>query len=262
MTELATRADVGSLLREWRQRRRLSQLDLSCSADVSTRHLSFVETGRARPSRDIVLHLAAHLDVPLRARNELLLAAGYAPAYGERPLQDPQMTPVREAVELVLAGYRPHPALAVDRAWDLVAANASVAVLTAGVAADLLEPPVNVLRLSLHPEGMAPRIRNLAQWRGHVLHRLAREAQLTASAGLRALHAELVALPGGLEPAPPGAIAVPLRLRHGDLELSFLSTVTVFGTAVDITAAELSVEAFLPADPATARAVQAFPVAP
>jgi transcriptional regulator with XRE-family HTH domain len=258
MTELAARPDVGSLLREWRQRRRLSQLDLSCEADVSTRHLSFLETGRAKPSREMVLHLAEQLEVPLRARNEMLLAAGFAPAYGERPLQDAQMTPVREAVELVLDGYRPHPALAVDRGWNLVAANASVAVLTAGVAEHLLRPPTNVLRLSLHPDGMAPRIRNLAQWRAHVLHRLAREAHLTGDAGLTALHAELLAMPGGRDPAPPAAIAVPLRLRHGEAVLSFLSTVTVFGTAVDITAAELSIEAFLPADAATARAVQAF----
>ncbi len=259
MTELETRGDVGSLLREWRQRRRLSQLDLSCEAEVSTRHLSFLETGRAMPSRKMILHLAEQLDVPLRARNEMLLAAGFAPAYGERALQDPQMTPVREAVERVLASYQPYPALAVDRAWNLVAANQSVALLTAGIAAELLQPPANVLRLSLHPEGMAPRIRNLAQWRAHVLHRLAREAQLTADAGLIALHAELATLPGGIDPAPPNAIAVPLRLRQGDTELTFLSTVTVFGTAVDITAAELSLEAFLPADPTTARAVQAFP---
>ena len=258
MTELARRADVGSLLREWRQRRRLSQLDLSCEAEVSTRHLSFLETGRAKPSREMILHLAEQLDVPLRARNEMLLAAGFAPAYGERVLQDPQMAPVREAVALVLDGYRPHPALAVDREWNLVAANASVGLLTAGVAAELLQPPANVLRLSLHPDGMAPRIGNLAQWRAHVLHRLAREAHLTADPGLSALHAELSALPGGIDPAPPNAIAVPLRIRHGDGELTFLSTVTVFGTAVDITAAELSIEAFLPADPATARAMQAF----
>lgn len=256
MTELAGRADVGSLIRDWRQRRRLSQLDLSCEAGVSTRHLSFLETGRARPSREMILHLAERLDVPLRARNEMLLAAGFAPAYGERTLQDPHMTPVREAVALVLDGYQPYPALAVDRGWNLVAANAGVGLLIAGVAPELLRPPVNVLRLSLHPDGMAPRIGNLAQWRGHVLHRLAREAQLTADPRPSALHAELSALPGGIDPAPPDAIAVPLRIRHGDAELTFLSTVTVFGTAVDITAAELSIEAFLPADPPTARAMQ------
>jgi transcriptional regulator with XRE-family HTH domain len=258
MADLASRADVGSLLREWRQRRRLSQLDLSCEAEVSTRHLSFLETGRAKPSREMVLHLAEQLDVPLRARNEMLLAAGFAPAYGERTLQDPQMTSVREAVALVLDRYQPHPALAVDRGWNLVAANASIDLLTAGVVAELLQPPVNVLRLSLHPDGMAPRIGNLAQWRAHVLHRLAREAHLTADPGLSALHAELSALPGGIDPTPPDAIAVPLRIQHGDAQLTFLSTVTVFGTAVDITAAELSIEAFLPADPLTARAMQAF----
>jgi len=258
VTELAAPAHVGVLLRDWRRRRRLSQLELSCEAGVSTRHLSFLETGRARPSRDMVLHLAEQLDVPLRARNQLLLAAGFAPAYGERTLQDPQMTPMREALDLVLAGYQPHPALAVDRGSNLVAANPSSGLLIAGAAAALLQPPVNVLRLSLHPDGLAPRIVNLAQWRAHVLSRLAREADLTGDPGLSALHVELSGLPGGSDPAPPHAIAVPLRLRHNDTELSFLSTVTTFGTAVDITAAELSIEAFLPADPQTALAVRAW----
>lgn len=258
MTGLAAGADVGALLRDWRQRRRLSQLDLSCEAGVSTRHLSFLETGRARPSRDMVLHLAEQLEVPLRARNEMLLAAGFAPAYTERALQDPLMAPVRDAIDLVLAGYEPHPALVVDRAWTLVAANRSVDLLTAGVAAELLEPPVNVLRLSLHPDGMAPRIVNLAQWRTHVLHRLAREAGMTGDAGLASLHAELAALPGGSDTSAPHAIAVPLRILHGGSELTFLSTVTTFGTAVDITAAEISIEAFLPADPHTAQVVRAI----
>ena len=166
------------------------------------------------------------------------------------------MSPVRKAIDLVLAAHEPHPVVVVDRNWQLVAANRSVPVLTAGSAAELLEPPVNVLRLSLHPEGMAPRIVNLAQWRSHVLHRLAREVAVTADPGLAELHRELSSLPGGWDPAPPDGIAVPLRLRHEDIELAFLSTVTTFGTAIDITAAELSIEAFLPADQRTAEALR------
>ncbi|WP_243737685.1 helix-turn-helix domain-containing protein [Blastococcus xanthinilyticus] len=249
---------VGELLRGWRQRRRLSQLELAGGAGVSARHLSFLETGRARPSRDMVLHLAEQLDVPLRERNELLTAAGFAPAYARRGLDEPDMRTVRAALDLVLAAYEPFPAVVVDRAWDLVAANRAVPVLTAGVAPHLLEPPANVLRLSLHPDGMAPRILDLPQWRRHVLHRLAREADLTGDPGLGALHRELLALPGGLaRTPPPNGIAVPLRVRSGDAVLSFLSTVTTFGTAVDLTAAELSIEAFLPADAATGEAVRA-----
>jgi transcriptional regulator with XRE-family HTH domain len=259
VTELVTRPPVGVLLRDWRVRRRLSQLDLSCRTGVSTRHLSFLETGRARPSREMVLQLADELEVPLRARNDLLLSAGFAPAYAERPLEAPEMSPVRHAVDLVLAAYEPNPVVVVDRGWHLVAANRSVPVLTAGAATELLEPPVNVLRLSLHPDGMAPRIVNLAQWRTHVLHRLSREAALTADAGLADLHRELAAMPGGRDESLPDGIAVPLRVRHEDGELAFLSTVTTFGTAVDITAAELSVEAFLPADEHTARTLQCLP---
>jgi transcriptional regulator with XRE-family HTH domain len=262
VTEIATRPPVGAMLRNWRVRRRLSQLDLSSRTGVSTRHLSFLETGRARPSRDMVLHLAEELDVPLRARNHLLLAAGFAPAYAERPLQDPDMSPVREAVDLVLAAHEPHPVVVVDRRWQLVTANRSVSLLTAGCAPGLLEPPVNVLRLSLHPTGMAPRILNLAQWRSHVLHRLAREVAATADPWLAELHRELSALPGGRDPTPANGVAVPLRLRHGDSELAFLSTVTTFGTAVDITAAELSIEAFLPADAHTADVLRSLGAGP
>nr|WP_204332267.1 helix-turn-helix transcriptional regulator [Geodermatophilus sabuli] len=246
------------MLRTWRQRRRLSQLDLSCQAGVSTRHLSFLETGRARPTREMLLRLAEELEIPLRARNELLLSAGFAPAYAERPLDDPAMAPVREALDLVLAGYEPHPAVVIDRTWHLVAANRSVALLLDGAAEWLLRPPVNVLRLSLHPEGMAPRIANLTQWRTHVLHRLGREAAGTGDPGLAALHRELAALPGGRGGSPADGIVVPLRIRHGDGELAFLSTVTTFGTAVDVTAAELSIEAFLPADRHTAAVLRAL----
>ena len=258
MSPAATLSEVGGLLRDWRQRRRLSQLDLASEAGVSTRHLSFVETGRASPSREMVLHLAEHLEVPLRERNQLLLAAGYAPVYGRRPLDDPDMSAVRAAVDLVLAAYEPFPAVVIDRAWNLVAGNRSIPLLTDGVADRLLAPPANVLRVSLHPDGLAPRIANLPQWRAHVLHRLAREAHLTADPGLGALHRELVALPGGTDRSPPNGIAVPLRLRSGNGVLSFLSTVTTFGTAVDLTAAELSIEAFLPADAATGEALRAL----
>jgi transcriptional regulator with XRE-family HTH domain len=239
-------------------RRRLSQLELASDAGVSARHVSFLETGRSRPSREMVLHLAEQLEVPLRERNDLLLAAGFAPLYERRGLEDTDMSAVRRAIELVLAAYEPYPALVVDRSWQLVAGNRSVALLTDGVGAQLLAPPVNVLRLSLHPEGLAPRIVNLPQWRRHVLHRLDREADLTGDPRLRALHGELSALPGGTDRTPPDGIAVPLRVRAGDAVLSFLSTVTTFGTAVDLTAAELTIEAFLPADTETADALRAL----
>lgn len=250
------RAGFGALLRQWRQRRRVSQLDLALAADVSARHVSFLETGRSRPSREMVLRLAERLDVPLRDRNPLLLAAGFAPSYPQRAFEDPAMSPVRDAVAAILAGYEPYPALAVDRGWNLVAANAGVALLIAPAAPELLAPPVNVLRLSLHPDGMAGRIVNLAQWRHHVLGRLAREAAASADDGLAELHRELAGYPGGSEAGgPEQSVAVPLRLRVDGRELSFLSTVTTFGTALDITAAELSIEAFLPADRATAAAL-------
>ncbi len=247
---------IGDLVRQWRQRRRLSQLALALEAEVSTRHLSFVETGRSRPSSELVLRLAEHLDLPLRERNHLLTAAGYAPVYAEHALDTPPLAAVRAAVRQVLTAHEPYPALVVDRGWHLVDANASLALFTAGIAPDLLAPPANVLRFSLHPDGLAPRILNLPEWRRHVLHRLAREAHLTGDPELAALHRELAALPGGTDRTPRNGIAVPLRVRAGDDVLSFLSTVTTFGTAVDITAAELSIEAFLPADRATAEAMR------
>jgi transcriptional regulator with XRE-family HTH domain len=186
---------VGELLRDWRKHRRLSQFELALAAGVSSRHLSFVETGRSRPSADMVLHLAEHLDVPLRERNQLLLAAGYAPVFGQRVLDAPELGPVREAIDQLLRGHEPYPALVVDGRWGLVAANTPLQRLTAGVAEHLLQPPVNVLRLSLHPEGVAPRIVNLQQWRRHLLERLAREALATGDPALRALHEELAAYP-------------------------------------------------------------------
>jgi transcriptional regulator with XRE-family HTH domain len=246
---------VGTLLRDWRQRRRLSQLDLALEAGISTRHLSFVETGRAKPSPEMVVHLAEQLQVPLRERNQLLLAAGYAPRYGARSLEDPEMAPIRDALGRVLAGHEPYPAIAVDRGWNLVASNAALGPLLKGAAPQLLQPPVNCMRLALHPDGLAPRILNLGEWRAHLLHRLEREIALTGDAELQELHAELLAYPGDEDHSGvvPGEIMVELHLATDDGdELSFFSTVTTFGTAIDITAAELSIEAFFPADARTA----------
>lgn len=247
---------VGAMLRDWRQRRRLSQMDLALEAGVSTRHLSFVETGRSRPSAEMVLHLAERLEVPLRERNRLLLAAGYAPEFEARSLDHPELAPIRGALGHVLAGHEPYPAIAVDRGWNLVASNSALGPLLDGVAPELLQPPVNCMRLSLHPDGLAPRIRNLAEWRGHLLHRLERQAGLTADPELRELRAELEAYPapeGDFVPSQSDDVMVKLRLSTLDgNELSFFSTVTTFGTAVDITVSELSIEAFFPADGVTA----------
>ncbi len=252
---------IGGLLREWRGRRRLSQLDLALATDISARHLSFVETGRSRPSAEMVLRLAEQLDVPLRERNELLLAAGYAPAYGSRDLDEPVMDCVRDTLQRLLEAHEPYPALAVDRHWGMVAANRMVDLFIAGVAEHLLEPPINVLRLALHPEGLAPRSTNLAHWRAHLLDRLGRQAVRSGDPALAALHDELAGYPaGGHRPAidvDAAEIAVPLRIRHGEHELTFISTVTTFGTAVDITVSELSIESFFPADALTADVLRA-----
>jgi transcriptional regulator with XRE-family HTH domain len=251
------RVRVGPLLRSWRQRRRLSQLELALDAGVSARHLSFVETGRARPSETMVLHLAEQLDVPLRARNDLLLAAGYAPVYGHRSLDAPELEPVRTAIDQLLAAHEPFPALVVDRGWSLVAANSAVAQLTEGVAPHLLEPPANTLRIALHPEGMAPRIANLPEWRAHLLEDLARSLAATGDETLRQLYDELSGYPGENAAATEGRTAaapqghdifVPLKLDG----MTFFSTRTTFGGAADVTVSELSVEAFFPADRATA----------
>lgn len=260
---------AGPLLRDWRRRRRLSQLDLALESNVSARHLSFIETGRSKPSAEMVLRLAEQLDVPLRERNRLLLAAGYAPVFEERGLDDPELAPVHDAIQRVLDGHDPYPAVVVDRGWNLVAANHAVSLLTGGVDSELLHQPANVIRLALHPRGLAPRIVNLAQWRAHLLERLARQIAVTADPGLIALLEECSAYPEpdeGPDDRPAaapghelaGQIAVPLRLRAGDRELSFISIVATFGTALDITVAELSIESFFPADAATAEAVRAF----
>jgi transcriptional regulator with XRE-family HTH domain len=250
-------------IRAWRSRRRLSQLDLALDVGVSQKHLSFIESGRSAPSREMVLRLAEHLQVPLRERNVMLLAAGYAPVFPERSLDDPALKAARSATDLVLKGHEPFPALAVDRHWTLIAANAAVPALLAMVRDQaLLQPPVNVLRLSLAPEGLAPHIVNLAEWRTHLLDRLRQQIEITADQWLEMLFAELQAYPAPLAEGSAdrtdidyAGIAIPFRLRTPGGVLSFLSTTTVFGTPVDITLSELAIEAFFPADAATATAL-------
>lgn len=257
----ATAPTFGSLLRDWRSRRRMSQLDLAAEAEISQRHLSFVESGRANPSRDMVMKLAEHLSVPLRQRNHLLTAAGFAPNFSERPLTDPAMTSAMQAVRLVLKGHEPNPALAVDRHWNLIEANGAIAPFLAGIEdASLLGPPLNVLRLSLHPKGLAPRIANLAEWRTHLLERLQRQADATGDPGLIELEAELERYPSGPRTAtaqPFGQVAHPLRLRTPGGVLSFISTITIFGTASDITLSEIAIETFFPADEETSAFLRA-----
>jgi transcriptional regulator with XRE-family HTH domain len=246
------RVRVGPLLRSWRRRRRLSQLELALDAGVSARHLSFVETGRSRPSETMVLHLAAQLDVPLRARNELLLAAGYAPVYPQRDLEAPELEPVRTAIDQLLEAHLPYPAVVVDRAWNLLAANDAVSKLTDQVAPHLLEAPANTLRIALHPDGMAPRIKNLPEWRAHLLDDLSRSLAATGDPQLQALHDELTELPGETAHGPAHDIFVKL---HFD-DFTFFSTRTSFSGAADVTVAELSIEAFFPADQLTADALR------
>jgi transcriptional regulator with XRE-family HTH domain len=250
---------VGGLLRTWRRHRGLSQLEVSLDAAVSARHLSFVETGRARPSRELVLHLAEHFDVPLRERNALLLAAGYAPAYGETPLDAEQMAPVRAALDKVLAGHAPYPAVIVDRRWDLVSANApALALLSDGVAPALLAPPANTIRACLHPDGLAPRIVNLAEYGAHLLARLERQIAAAPDAAAAELLAELRGYvpehAAGVQPAE--LLITPLRLRALGVELRLFGALATFGTAMDVTVAELAIESFFPADPETEAALR------
>lgn len=252
-TATAAPVHIGEHLRQWRQRRHLSQLDLAGEAEVSARHLSFVETGRAAPSRDMVLRLAERLEVPLRERNVLLVAAGFAPAFPQRTLDDPALASARQAVDQVLKAHEPNPALAVDRHWNLVAANQIVGALLDGVAPQLLKPPVNVLRLSFHPEGLAPHTVNLAEWCAHLLERLHRQCEATADPELLRLYQELKSfpIPARQRPVNSNAVAIPFQLRRDGVVLSFISTTMVFGTPVDITLSELAIETFFPADQAT-----------
>jgi transcriptional regulator with XRE-family HTH domain len=254
---------VGDMLRQWRQRRHLSQLELSAGTGVSSRHLSYIETGRSRPSRQMILYLTEYLSVPLRERNALLLAAEYAPAYSHRALDDndSDMKYVREAIERLLTSHGPYPAFVIDRQWNVVARNESTGVLLEDVAPELLIPPVNALRLALHPSGLAPRIVNLAEWGAYLLRRLDHQILATPDAGLAKLAAEARGYPGVAEPGPEAAnltdrVFAPLRIMNGGRELRFLNMVATFGTALDVTAAELVIEAFYPADPATSQALE------
>jgi transcriptional regulator with XRE-family HTH domain len=260
---MGTVQPVGDLLREWRQRRRMSQLDLALEAEISTRHLSFVESGRAQPSREMVLNLAERLEVPLRERNVLLVAAGFAPVFRERALQDPALDAARKALDLVLKGHEPYPALAVDRHWNMVASNAPVERLVGGTDPSPLGPPINVLRLSLHPKGVAPRIANLFEWRAHLLERLRRQIEVSADPKLAELLKELQGYPAGSGSPRKAAsngeragVVVPLQLVTDSGTLSLFSTTTVFGTPVDVTLSELALECFYPADTATAHALR------
>ncbi|MBQ0987125.1 helix-turn-helix transcriptional regulator [Streptomyces sp. F63] len=279
-TGTPTRNDAGALLRGWRELRRISQLELALRADSSARHISFIETGRSRPSRELLLRLAERLDVPVRERNALLVAAGYAPRFPERPLDDPALEPLRAELERLLAGYEPYPAFVVDGQYTVVAANRGLAALLEGVAAPLLQPPLNALRIALHPDGLAPRIRNYAEWRGHLLSRLERQLPLVRSAPLRALYEELRGYPAPPAPGAPGPaaaavsaasspagsaaagsaapgsaaagerepVALPMRLEHGGRVLSFVSAIATFNTPMDVTVSELAIETLLPAD--------------
>jgi transcriptional regulator with XRE-family HTH domain len=263
---------VGPLLRAWRERRRVSQLELALRADSSARHISFVETGRSRPSEEMVLRLAEHLDVPVRERNSLLLAAGYAPHYPETPLDDPALGALRAGMEHLIQCYEPYPALVVDACYTVLTANRGIAMLTDGVPEKLLAPAPNAMRLTLHPEGLAPRIRNLRAWRGHLLEQMERQIALQRSERLRALYEEVAAYPlpegarddteggGGYgngaeseQAGPVAYFALPLRIEHDGRILSFVSSISTFNTPMDVTVAELAIETFLPADPATAK---------
>ncbi|KIZ15441.1 helix-turn-helix domain-containing protein [Streptomyces natalensis] len=248
---------VGALLRTWRDRRKISQLELALRADSSARHISFIETGRSRPSQEMVLRLAEHLDVPVRERNALLIAAGYAPAFPETPMDDPSMAALRSGMERLLTGYEPFPALVVDGTYHVQAANRGITMLLEGIDPALLRPPLNAMRITLHPDGLAPRIRNFLEWRGHLLAQMERQLAVLRSAPLRELYEEVRGYPlpeGGREVASFGdhpPFALPMVIEHDGHVLSFISTIATFNTPMDVTVSELAVETFLPADPET-----------
>ena len=253
----STSGSAGTLLREWRQRRRLSQMDLALEADISTRHLSFVETGRSRPSRELLLHLAQLLELPLRERNVLLVSAGFAPMYAERALDAPELAAARAAIELVLSGHEPYPAFALDRHWNLVRANRAAQRLFARVAPALVQPPVNMMRLSLHPEGLGGALLNLDEVRARMLNRLRRQVANTGDAVLTELLRELSAMPGAPPATAPvsdpyAGVLLPVRLRTPLGEVTLFSTLAVFGTPVDVTLSELALESFFPGDEGSA----------
>jgi transcriptional regulator with XRE-family HTH domain len=265
MTTATSGTGVGRLLRSWREQRRLSQLELALRADSSSRHISFIETGRSRPSEEMILRLAEHLDVPVRERNALLLAAGYAPRYPQTPLDDPAMGALREGLERLLQGYEPYPAIVVDGTYNVIAANRGITMLLEGLPEHLLTPPLNAMRITLHPEGLAPKIHNLREWRGHLLAQMERQFAPARSQALRELYDEVAAYPftdraeeGGngsdvRDPQPYPYVALPLRIEHEGRVLSFVSSISTFNTPMDVTVAELAVETLLPADPATVK---------
>jgi transcriptional regulator with XRE-family HTH domain len=258
---MSTTRPVGDLLREWRQRRRLSQLALACEAEISTRHLSFLETGRSQPSREMILHLSEQLSVPMRDRNILLVAAGFAPMFPERNLEDPALQSARKAIDLLLESQKPFPAFALDRHWNLVSSNGALPEIYEGVAPHLLQPPANALRLTLHPGGLAPRIINLLEWRAHSFARLRRQIEITADPILIDLQRELFTYPApitrtSVDPNAAHAIVVPFQLESSLGRLSFFTTTTMFGSPVDITLSELALECFYPADATTAEIVR------
>ncbi|KAB2588718.1 helix-turn-helix domain-containing protein [Streptomyces arboris] len=269
MTTVSPDTGVGPLLRDWREQRRMSQLDLALRADSSARHISFIETGRSRPSEDMVLRLAEQLDIPVRERNALLVVAGYAPRYAQTPLDDPAMASVREGLDRLLAGYEPYPALVVDGTYDVVAANRGIALLMEGVSDELLTPPLNAMRITLHPAGLAPRIWNLPEWRADLLAQMERQIALVRSPELRALYEEVAAYPvpdradlpdrradgrdaGDRARERTPSFALPLVIEHGGRVLSFIASIATFNTPMDVTVAELAIETFLPADRETA----------
>jgi transcriptional regulator with XRE-family HTH domain len=252
---------VGELLREWRQRRRLSQLDLACEAEISTRHLSFLETGRAQPSREMILHLAEQLGIPMRERNVLLVAAGYAPMFAEHALEDPALKSAKKAIEIMLESQKPFPAFAMDRHWNLVASNGALPEIYEGVSPKLMRAPINALRISLHPEGLAARIVNFAEWRAHSVAQLKRQIEISADAVLMDLLGEVMSYPtplvkGSVSTDAAEAIMVPFLLDSVLGRLSFFTTLTMFGSPLEITLAELALECFYPADAATAEIVR------
>jgi transcriptional regulator with XRE-family HTH domain len=259
MATTGASGDVGSLLREWRERRRLTQLEVALDAGVSARHLSFVETGRSKPGRDVLLGISERLAIPYRERNEILLAAGYAPAFPERRLDDPGLTPARAALERILTAHEPYPAIVFDRAWNLVTANAAASALVALTEVDpsLLEPPVNVMRLGFHPRGLAPHVINLGHWRAHFVGRLEQQVALTADPGLTELLDELLGYPVPEDDPEPTEVLGPARIRApGGGEWSFFGMFASFDTPFEVTTSELALELLFPADETTRLAIE------
>jgi transcriptional regulator with XRE-family HTH domain len=257
MTAISPSHHAGNHIRQWRQRRRMSQLELALEAEISTRHLSFVETGRAQPSRRMILALADRLEIPMRERNLLLVAGGFAPVYPERALAAPEMQGANEVIDLVLKGHLPYPAFAIDRRWNILSSNRSLPKIYEGVAAELLAPPVNALRLTLHPDGMAGKILNLEEWRGHILSRLRAQIAATADEALISLYAELRAYGGEPAVSPgEGRPLIPFRLMTEAGAMSFLTTTMTFDSPLDVTLSELMIECFFPADAETRERVR------